>query len=345
MTPFPWSQTPAGATDDVARGDAAFDNAAFDNAPFDNAAFDNAPFGQASVDDVVSDAASAPPPPATKSRARRIRSAAPFAGGVLATFIALSIYGAAFPAARPLSSADVNVAIASALASVTPPPAFSEGAWTRIQPALVLIQAATPAASGTPATSGSPGASPSASAGTGSGGSLGSGVIIDDQGDIMTALHVVAGAPSITVTFADGTSSSAVVTTSHPETDIAILKALHPPAGLTPAVLGNPGSLRVGSEAYVVGSPFGLYGSLSAGVVSALNRSFTLADGRQLTGLIQVDAAVNPGNSGGPLLNRAGEVVGIVDALVNPTKQDVFVGIGLAVPIDVAGGAAGLPQY
>jgi S1-C subfamily serine protease len=124
---------------------------------------------------------------------------------------------------------------------------------------------------------------------------------------------------------------------------------LHPAnlsAAAVPATLGNPNALRVGSEAYIVGHPFGLYDSLSSGVVSGVGRSFQLPDSDQvLHGLIQVDAAVNPGNSGGPLLNRDGQVVGIVTGLVNPTKNDVFIGIGLAVPIDVAGGAAGLPQY
>ena len=110
-------------------------------------------------------------------------------------------------------------------------------------------------------------------------------------------------------------------------------------------MLGNPRSVQVGSEAFVLGNPFGLDGSISSGVVSGLNRSFQLPnDGPTLTGLIQVDAAVNPGNSGGPLVNRDGQVVGIVAALINPTNQDVFIGIGLAVPIDVAGGAAGLPR-
>ncbi len=95
-----------------------------------------------------------------------------------------------------------------------------------------------------------------------------------------------------------------------------------------------------------MGNPFGLYGSLSNGVVSGLERSFRDPETEIVhTGLIQIDAAVNPGNSGGPLLDRDGRVVGIVTALINPTEQHVFIGIGLAVPIDVAGGGAGLPNY
>ena len=115
---------------------------------------------------------------------------------------------------------------------------------------------------------------------------------------------------------------------------------------LVPATIGNPGAVRQGSEAYALGSPFGLYGSVSAGVISGLDRSFKMQDtGRTLTGLFQIDAAVNPGNSGGALVDRSGRVIGIVTALINPTDDDVFIGIGLAVPIDVAGGAAGLLPY
>ena len=85
---------------------------------------------------------------------------------------------------------------------------------------------------------------------------------------------------------------------------------------------------------------------MSAGVISGLDRSFKIPDtGRTLTGLFQIDAAVNPGNSGGALVDRDGRLIGIVTALINPTEDDVFIGIGLAVPIDVAGGAAGLPPY
>ena len=95
---------------------------------------------------------------------------------------------------------------------------------------------------------------------------------------------------------------------------------------------------------FAVGHPLGLTQSLTAGVVSALGRSVKVGDNRSLDGLIQFDAAVNPGNSGGPLLNRDGQVVGIVTGLANPAQQSFFVGVGFAVPIATAGGAAGSPQ-
>jgi S1-C subfamily serine protease len=257
----------------------------------------------------------------------RLRWTAPFALGIVAALVAFGLYGALVPGQRPLTPSDVNQSVASALASQTPPPAFSQQVYQAVQPSLVLIETQT-------------------SGDAASGGSLGSGVVVDSAGDILTCLHVVAGATSIQVTFADGTKSAATVVSSQPANDIAVLKASDPPAKLVPAVLGNPRAVQIGSEAFVLGSPFGLYGSESAGVISGLNRSFQLPNnGPTLTGLIQIDAAVNPGNSGGPLVNRDGQVVGIVTGLVNPTKEDVFIGIGLAVPIDVAGGAAGLPQY
>ena len=125
-----------------------------------------------------------------------------------------------------------------------------------------------------------------------------------------------------------------------------VVRASQPPAQLVPATLGNPNAMRVGDEAFVVGHPLGLYGSMSAGVISGFDRSFRPPNSnRRLRGLIQIDAAVNPGNSGGPLLNRDGQVIGIVAGIVNPTEQDVFIGIGFAVPINVAGTAAGLPPY
>jgi S1-C subfamily serine protease len=237
------------------------------------------------------------------------------------------LYGVVAPGPRPLTQQDVTHSVSQALASETPAPAFSQRVYAAVQPSLVVIETEVAGAAGT------------------AGGALGSGVVVDASGDILTCLHVVADATAIEVTFADGTRSPAEIQTTQPANDIAVLRATQPPANLVPAVLGNPRSVQIGSEAFVLGNPFGLYGSISSGIISGVNRSFQLPNnGPSLSGLIQIDAAVNPGNSGGPLVNRDGHVIGIVSALINPTKEDVFIGIGLAVPIDVAGGAAGLPR-
>ena len=174
--------------------------------------------------------------------------------------------------------------------------------------------------------------------------SSGSGVIIDDAGDILTALHVVQDAARVSVVFADGTESAAVIISSIAASDIAALRPSNTPAQLTAATLGNPSRLRIGDDAIVVGNPFNLTRSLSTGVISGLDRSVQVPNqNRSLTGLIQFDAAVNPGSSGGPLVNRDGEVVGIVTGLVNPTGQPAFSGVGFAVTIDTAAGALGVP--
>jgi S1-C subfamily serine protease len=176
--------------------------------------------------------------------------------------------------------------------------------------------------------------------------SLGTGVIVNDLGEILTSLHVVAGASKITLSFADGTQTEGAVVSEQPENDIAVLQPAVLPREWFPAVLGNPGAMQVGDEAYVVGNPFGLYGSMSAGVISGFNRTFS-PQGTDVVieGLIQFDAAANPGNSGGPLLNRSGHVIGIVTGIVNPTDESFFVGIGFAVPIGTAAGGGGSPPY
>jgi S1-C subfamily serine protease len=171
---------------------------------------------------------------------------------------------------------------------------------------------------------------------------LGTGVIVNSRGAILTAFHVVDGATSIRVSFVDGSRSRAQVASTDPEHDIAVLAAARPPEVIVPAVLG--GGAQVGDDAYAVGNPFGYVASLSAGVVSGLERTAETNEGKTLHGLIQFDAAVNPGNSGGPLLNRGGQVIGIVTALANPSHSGSFIGIGFAVPIGTAGGAANAPS-
>jgi S1-C subfamily serine protease len=275
--------------------------------------------------------AGGPAAPQRIDRARtRLGRLLPYATGALAVIVAIVLYGVLAPGTPPVTQGDVNDTVAKALASVTPAPAYSQLVYQAVQPSVVLIETKSPKAGG--------------KAGTDDG--LGSGVVVDAAGDILTALHVVSSASDISLTFADGSQSGAQVMTREPQNDIAVIRATKPPADIVPATLGNPAAVRQGSEAFALGSPFGLGGSISAGVVSGLGRSFKLPDSEVvLHGLIQIDAAVNPGNSGGPLVDRGGDVIGIVTALVNPTKDDVFIGIGLAVPIDVAGGAAGLPPY
>jgi S1-C subfamily serine protease len=261
---------------------------------------------------------------------RRFTRSAPYVAGAAVAFGAVVVYNLVFPAPRPLTQDEIDARVGQVLASVTPPPAFSELVYQAVRPSVVLVQIERP--------------KPDDQAGTEDG--VGSGVVINQAGDMLTSLHVVADATTITVTFAEGTRSPAEVVARDPKNDIAVLRATTLPGEIVPATLGDPGAVREGSEAFAVGNPFGLPDSMSAGVISGLDRSFVLEDsGVVLRGLIQIDAAVNPGNSGGPLLDRDGHVIGIVTALLNPTKDDVFAGIGLAVPITAAGGAAGMPAY
>lgn len=263
-----------------------------------------------------------------KNIASLLRRGLPFATGVFATLVVLLIYHFVIVQPSQLSADDVNASVASAMASATPPPAYSSLVYQVIQPSLVLIQ--------------TEGKSQSDESGFG----LGSGVVVDSFGDILTSLHVIQGASRITVTFADGTESEAQIITEMPELDLAVIQALDTPLFVVPATLGNPGSMRVGDEAYVVGNPFGLYSSMSSGVISGFDRVFRVPDSDlEIPGMIQFDAAANPGNSGGPLLNRYGHVIGIVTGLINPTDENFFVGIGFAVPINIAVGGMGSPPY
>jgi S1-C subfamily serine protease len=175
---------------------------------------------------------------------------------------------------------------------------------------------------------------------------VGTGVVITDKGVILTNLHVVQSAQSVQLVFADGSESAAQLTGAQPEQDLAVLQALTIPDDLHAATLRSTHDLKPGDEVVAVGFPFGIGPSTSAGVVSGLGRSFRSPEGDQDIGnLIQFDAAANPGNSGGPLVTMDGEVVGIVTGILNPTSHRTFVGIGFAVPIESAAGAAGLPPF
>ena len=175
---------------------------------------------------------------------------------------------------------------------------------------------------------------------------VGSGVVIIDNGTILTNLHVVNGAKKIRVTFFDGSQSDAVVLNTQPENDLAVLRARTIPDDFIAATMRSTTDLAPGDQVIAVGFPFGIGPSVSFGIVSGLKRQFRSPDGQQmLSNLIQFDAAANPGNSGGPLVTMDGEVVGIVTAILNPNRQRVFIGIGFAVPIENAAAAAGMPPF
>ena len=175
---------------------------------------------------------------------------------------------------------------------------------------------------------------------------VGTGVVIIENGTILTNLHVVLGAERVKVTFHDGLEAEAKLVSVMPEHDLAVLRAMKLPDDLPPATMRGTGDLNPGDRVMAVGFPFGIGPSASEGVVSGLKREFRSPEGeRVLTNLIQFDAAANPGNSGGPLVTMEGEVVGIVTAILNPTKQRVFVGIGFAVPIENAAAGAGMPPF
>ena len=263
-----------------------------------------------------------------KGMVTRLRRGLPFVWGVFGALLVLFFYNLLIVTPNQLTVEQVNTSVAQALTSATPVPAYSSLVYQTIQPSLVLIQVEEKHENAR------------------SDFGLGSGVIVDSFGNILTSLHVVKGASTIKVTFADGTESEAIIVLEQPEIDIAVIQALDTPLSVVPAVLGNPNAMRVGDEAFVVGNPFGLYSSMSSGVISGFDRVFKLTNSDiEIEGMIQVDAAINPGNSGGPLLNRDGHVVGIVTGILNPTDDSFFVGIGFAVPIMTAVGGMGSPPY
>ncbi len=255
-------------------------------------------------------------------RRARLGIAATLVAAAAVVVVALAMRGPSEPA---LERGDVG-AIASgvvkkAIEDLQAAPATSVAVYQQILPSLVQIETRSESSEG--------------------GGGLGTGVIVNRSGAILTAFHVVDGATTIRLSFVDGTRSKGQIVSTDPDNDIAVLLPERPPQPIVPAVLGGAG--QIGDEAYAVGHPLGFVGSLSSGVISGLDRSIETPGGRTLRGLIQFDAAVNPGSSGGPLLNRGGQVIGIVTGLANPARDGYFSGIGFAVPIGAAGGAADAP--
>ncbi|MEW1847647.1 trypsin-like peptidase domain-containing protein [Nonomuraea angiospora] len=221
-------------------------------------------------------------------------------GGVLVVVAVLAYW---------LGSGGGNGEVAAPRPSPTPTPSATlttAEVFKRVGPSVVVIQA---------------------------GKSLGTGVIAAEDGTILTAYHVIKGRKDVNLTFADGTKAKAVVASSNPKRDVAALKPAKLPEIVVPATLG--GAVAVGAPVVAIGNPLGLTYSVSTGVVSGLNRT-TENGTRDLGGLIQFDASVNPGSSGGPLLDGRGLVIGIVVSIADPGGDDAFAGIAFAVPIGVA---------
>ena len=250
--------------------------------------------------------------------------------GVLVSVLCVGLFSNAFESRQALTQKDIDAAVLHTLHSKELPSQSSKAA-AAVQGAVVrvLAFAADPKNKNVEIESG-----------------VGTGVVIKDDGTILTNFHVVAGAKKLRVTFFDGTETEAMVVGVQADKDLAVLKPQKIPDDLEAAILGSSQQLVPGDLVVAVGFPYGIGPSVSSGVVSGLNRHFKSPDGQHmLKGLIQFDAAANPGNSGGPLVNTSGEVIGIVTAILNPTSARTFIGIGFATTIESAGSAVGLPPF
>ncbi len=249
--------------------------------------------------------------------------------GVLLLLLGISFSMGRGSVPRKLTQEDINAAVMHTLThKVLPSPAASAAA--AVVPSVVRVEGYVSGKKGKPDVEQG----------------VGTGVVIIEDGTILTNLHVVQAAETLKVTFSDGLESPASIVNLQPENDLAVLRAHKIPDDLQPATMRSTADLRPGDQVVAVGFPFAIGPSVSAGVVSGLGRGFrSPQSGQQLRNLIQFDAAANPGNSGGPLVTMDGQVVGIVTAILNPTSARTFIGIGFAVPIENAATAAGQPPF
>src|SRR2546422_3017983 len=259
--------------------------------------------------------ASASPPPAAPPPRR-------FRRGLLAAVAALAIAGGAGSGAVAATLVDHNAPAAAAATPANPTSSTAtstqaattaQSIYQQVSPGVVTITA-------------------TVSGGRGSGQAIGSGIVLDTNGNILTNAHVIAGARQIQVTFSDGRTVNATLVGSNTSADLAVIRVSVAASSLHPVTLGNSDSVAVGDAVYAIGSPFGLSGSLSQGIISNLKQSGATSNGGNLSGLIQTDAAINPGNSGGPLVNTQGEVIGVNTSIESPVDGNV--GVGFAIPIN-----------
>jgi S1-C subfamily serine protease len=271
------------------------------------------------------------PTPGWRARLARLERPLLVAAGAAFALLLAFVHGAGHPAQKPLSQDDIDDAVLHTFESKTLPSQEAR-ANAIIYPSVVRVRGFGPDRDDKD--------------GKDIERQVGTGVVIVDNGTILTNLHVVTGAEKLKVVFHDGTESEATVIGAQPENDLAVLKAKSVPDDLQPATLRSTADLQPGDHVVAVGFPFGVGPSTSAGVVSGLKREYHSPRGdKVLTNLIQFDAAANPGSSGGPLVTTDGEVVGIVTAILSPGQQRTFIGIGFAVPIENAASAIGMSPF
>jgi putative serine protease PepD len=239
-----------------------------------------------------------------------------FRKGLLAAVAALTVAGgagsgaiAAALVAHAAPAAAATPAAATTVQSTSISSATAESIYAQVSPGVVTI-----------------------TSNVGNGQAIGSGIVLDSQGDILTNAHVIAGARQMQVTLSSGQTVPATLVGSNSAADLAVIRISVPASSLHPVTLGNSGGVQVGDTVYAIGSPFGLSGTLTEGIVSNLNQGGAVSTGANLSGLIQTDAAINPGNSGGPLVNAAGQVIGINNSIESPVNGNV--GVGFAIPIN-----------
>jgi S1-C subfamily serine protease len=257
------------------------------------------------------------PAPSFPHRPARGMAAAMLAAGLVIGSIGGGAVGAILTSHRTAATATGTGTVAAGVAAPAPSPGSFGAIYQQTKDGVVTIT-----------TSISAGGARSFSQ------AEGSGIVVDNQGDILTNAHVVAGATQVRVTFSDGHTATGQVKGADQSADLAVVKVSVSQDQLHPLTTGNSDALQVGDTALAIGAPFGLQGSFTAGIISGLNRSTTAPNHRALTGMIQTDAPINPGNSGGALLDARGQLIGINDSIQSPVEGNV--GIGFAIPINRA---------
>ena len=239
-----------------------------------------------------------------------------FRRGLLVAVAALTVAGgagsgaiAATLIAQPTSAAAATASTPTTIQSSSPSSVTAESVYAQVSPGVVTITSV-----------------------LGNGQAIGSGIVLDTKGNILTNAHVIAGARQLQVTLSTGQTVPATLVGSNSAADLAVIRISVPASSLHPVTLGSSSGVQVGDTVYAIGSPFGLSGTLTEGIVSNLNQGGAVSTGASLSGLIQTDAAINPGNSGGPLVNAQGQVIGINNSIESPVNGNV--GVGFAIPIN-----------